>query len=168
MNATLKKLDSLIRSAEKDDVLLYITAFLGVVTPGLVYISYRFVHQFYANCAKVGFALTNIFCLVSTVMSYWLKESSCWWTGRALFGFRYIFWLLSKSHHPRSSLSTSVAYLSSLCLFDTPIPLTHSYCCILSPMCNLLMWRRKNEVWCLKEGNGDGCCLGVAAGSEGT
>ncbi|VDM46883.1 unnamed protein product [Toxocara canis] len=45
-------LESLVRAAEKDDLLLYLTAFCGVVMPGCVYVLYHYIHKMYLEYAK--------------------------------------------------------------------------------------------------------------------
>ncbi|KAM3722639.1 NADPH-dependent diflavin oxidoreductase [Dirofilaria immitis] len=45
-------LDSFIRAAERDDLLLYITAAVGIIMPGFVYMFYQYAHKLYNEYAK--------------------------------------------------------------------------------------------------------------------
>ncbi|VDK49476.1 unnamed protein product [Anisakis simplex] len=45
-------LESLVRAAEKDDLLLYLTAICGIFMPGIVYILYHYLHKMYENYSK--------------------------------------------------------------------------------------------------------------------
>lgn len=52
-SSTPNSLESLVRAAEKDDLLLYLTAFCGVVMPGCVYVLYHYIHKMYSEYSKV-------------------------------------------------------------------------------------------------------------------
>ncbi len=45
--------DEMMRWLEKDDLLLYVTALIGVVAPLFIYILYHRVHAFYINYKQV-------------------------------------------------------------------------------------------------------------------
>uniref|UniRef100_A0A915BXU0 Flavodoxin-like domain-containing protein n=1 Tax=Parascaris univalens TaxID=6257 RepID=A0A915BXU0_PARUN len=51
-SSTPNSLESLVRAAEKDDLLLYLTAFCGVVMPGCVYVLYHYIHKMYSEYSK--------------------------------------------------------------------------------------------------------------------
>uniref|UniRef100_A0A914CAK7 Uncharacterized protein n=1 Tax=Acrobeloides nanus TaxID=290746 RepID=A0A914CAK7_9BILA len=48
----LSALEKLVRRLEKDDILLYVTAFFGVFMPALVYLIYRQVHSSYYSYSE--------------------------------------------------------------------------------------------------------------------
>lgn len=45
-----------VRSTERDDVLLYITAAIGIFVPGCVYMFYQYAHKLYTSCVEVIFS----------------------------------------------------------------------------------------------------------------
>ncbi|TKR78220.1 hypothetical protein L596_019062 [Steinernema carpocapsae] len=47
-------LERIVRYGEKDDLLLYVTAFIGVVMPAIVYILYHKAHNVYQRYAKIA------------------------------------------------------------------------------------------------------------------
>ncbi|KAL7078141.1 hypothetical protein ACQ4LE_002544 [Meloidogyne hapla] len=49
---TLSTLQKVVRYAEKDDFLLYLTAAFGIIMPGIMYFFYRYVHNRYQNARK--------------------------------------------------------------------------------------------------------------------
>lgn len=55
----LSNLEKLIRYAEKNDLLLYITAFFGVFMPALVYFIYKRAHLMYKNYSAVSFLVVQ-------------------------------------------------------------------------------------------------------------
>lgn len=46
--------DGFIRATEQDDFLLYVTAAVGVLMPGCVYLFYRYAHKLYCQYAQVS------------------------------------------------------------------------------------------------------------------
>ncbi|KAF7630914.1 hypothetical protein Mgra_00008833 [Meloidogyne graminicola] len=51
-HSTLSTLQKVVRYAEKDDFLLYLTAAFGIIMPGIMYFFYRYVHNRYQNGRK--------------------------------------------------------------------------------------------------------------------
>lgn len=48
-------LANFIRVAERDDVLLYVTAAVGIFMPGCVYMFYQYAHSLYTEYVEVMF-----------------------------------------------------------------------------------------------------------------
>lgn len=48
-------LANLMRVAERDDLLLYVTAAIGIFMPGCVYMFYQYAHKLYTGYIEVIF-----------------------------------------------------------------------------------------------------------------
>nr|CAD2137768.1 unnamed protein product [Meloidogyne enterolobii] len=67
---TLSTLQKVVRYAEKDDFLLYLTAAFGIIMPGIMYFFYRYVHNRYKNARKNKKKCKNEFNRRSTTIFY--------------------------------------------------------------------------------------------------
>ncbi|KAE9551166.1 hypothetical protein FO519_005611 [Halicephalobus sp. NKZ332] len=71
----LSSMEKLIRYAEKDDWLLYVTALFGILMPGIMYFFYRKAHNAYEEYAKTRALVTQFKKLLSDIGGHEIFDS---------------------------------------------------------------------------------------------